>query len=165
MAAVMLLWQAWYQSLADKLPWQQDMFPQRACQLKAGVWLSDPNLDSSLAAAWTQLAHICPQGLGCHRPYAELQLTFHFCMGMLQEAIRYIYPHIPHPAFFTDTYPLTKITIKKPPREIYFWEPVLLTCCRCETYIINKSYVTGNFFTIVRPVRGSIIWIIWKQHI
>lgn len=29
---------------------------------------------------------------------------------------------------------------------MYFWEPVLLTRCHCETYIINKSYASFGLF-------------------
>lgn len=120
----------------------------RGCQLKAGARLLDPSLASSLLAFWT-LVYICSQGSGCpqnnHRASVNLSLLY----GKPARNYSLQLPTHTTPCFFTDTYPLTKITIKKPPREMYFWEPVLLTCCHCETYIINKSYAMAVFFLLL----------------
>lgn len=113
--------------------------------------------------AWPA-AHLLPvpsQGSGCpgNIPWAPVNLSLLYGKSARNHSLQL--PTHTTPCSFTDTYPLTKITIKKPPREMYFWEPVLLTRCHCETYIINKSYasfVFFFFFTIICSVRSNIIY-------
>lgn len=142
----------WYASLVASV------FSLRGCQLKAGAWLLDPSLGSSLLAAWA-LTYICSQRSGCPQNNHWASVNLSHLYGKPARNYSLQLPTHTTPCFFTDTYPLTKITIKKPPREMYFWEPVSLTRCHCETYIINKSYaMAGFFFTIIRSVRGSILF-------
>lgn len=95
-AAVMLLCQARYQSLADKggkiSSLREAASVRPVPDFKTPIWLAAFSLPgwSSRTSAHRVLA-----GRG---PYAELRLTSHFCMGMLQGTIHYTYPHTPHPA-------------------------------------------------------------------
>lgn len=46
---------------------------------------------------------------------------------------------------------------------MYFWEPVLLTCCHCETYIINKSYAMAGFFFLLLYILSEAASYLRKQ--
>lgn len=142
-ATAWLPWHAWSQPLTDPDPppcWKA-VLPLGACQPQPAAQLWHPSLASNLPAACA-LAHISSQGSGCPRniPWAPVNLSLLYGKSARNCSLQL--PTHTTPCFFTDTYPLTKITIKKPPREMYFWEPVFLTCCHCETYIINKSYAS-----------------------
>lgn len=133
---------------ADAPPCWKALSSLRGCQLKAGARLWDTSLVSSLLAACV-LSHICLQGSGCpgNIHWASVILSLLYGKSVRNYSLQP--PTRTTPCFFTDTYPLTKITIKKTPREMYFWEPVLLTCCHCDTYIINKSYAMAGFFLLL----------------
>lgn len=147
-AAASLPWHAASQSPADAPPCWKALFSLRACKLKAGAQLFHTSLVSSLLAACAP-PHICSQGSGCPGNIHGASVNLALLYGKPARNYSLQPPTHTTPCLFTDTYPLTKITIKKPPREMYFWEPVLLTCCHCETFIINKSYAMAGIFLLL----------------
>lgn len=146
---------------ADTPPCWKALLSLRGCQFKASDQLLDTSLVSSLLGA-RALAHICSEGFGCPGNIHWASVNLSLLYGKSARNYSLQPPTHTTPCFFTDTYPLTKITIKKPPREMYFWEPVLLTCCHCETYIINKSYAMAGFFSLLYLLSEAASYL-WKQ--
>lgn len=138
------------QAAAASLPWHALSHPCWKAGLppRAAAQLLHTSLASSSLAACA-LAHICSQGSWCPQNIYWASVNLSLLYGKSARNYSLQLPTHTTPCFFTDTYPLTKITIKKPPREMYFWEPVLLTCCHCETYIINRSYAVAGFFLLL----------------